>query len=481
MHIKFSAKATLPTLLLFLLLVSLRIPSLQNPPVEYHAWRQSDTEAIARNFFEQRLNIFYPQLNYDGPLPNYVQLELQITTFLIALAYKAFGPSYFAARVVPLFFFVGSAYFFYLLVKKQYSYTTAWLATLIYGLFPINLFFSRAIMPESAALFFSLGGFYYFTEWTDNQSRANFLWATLFTALAITQKIPAVFLGLPMLVQLLAKRGRSILRTPLPWLYCCLTLGLPFVYFLTSHYLADTAFVTGIAREQILSGFASAVFSAEARNFFAVYLPRSFTGWGLALASPGLLIFTKSFDKTLLVWTLALFLELITIVAVVRLEYYLIFLGPVLALLVGKTLHFLKTWPGGKILVLLVLILFFRQSWTEIAPYFQIDGDLLQQAAFVQHFTEPTELVVISSAEPQLLNISRRQGWRANTVFAGQPDRELHYFMEHGASYFLLLANNIYLDTDTRYRSYLDTNFPSFTHGTMKIYFLKTKEPPFID
>ena len=44
----------------------------------------------------------YPQTNYDGPPPNYVELELQIVPFLAATLYKIFGVHEIFGRLITL-------------------------------------------------------------------------------------------------------------------------------------------------------------------------------------------------------------------------------------------------------------------------------------------------------------------------------------------------------------------------------------------
>ena len=45
--------------------------------------------AIARNFARLQFNIMHPQTTYNGPPPNYVELELQIVPFMAAIAVQA--------------------------------------------------------------------------------------------------------------------------------------------------------------------------------------------------------------------------------------------------------------------------------------------------------------------------------------------------------------------------------------------------------
>src|SRR6516162_11711880 len=69
----------------------LRLKGINDPILDHPAWRQGDTAAIARNFALLKLNVMYPQTMYNGPPPNYVELELQIVPFIAAAMYKLFG------------------------------------------------------------------------------------------------------------------------------------------------------------------------------------------------------------------------------------------------------------------------------------------------------------------------------------------------------------------------------------------------------
>ena len=61
---------------MLLLGLALRLRGLHDPILDHPGWRQGDTAAIARNFATLDLNPLHPQTDYDGPPPNYVELEL---------------------------------------------------------------------------------------------------------------------------------------------------------------------------------------------------------------------------------------------------------------------------------------------------------------------------------------------------------------------------------------------------------------------
>ncbi|HWL11548.1 MAG TPA: glycosyltransferase family 39 protein, partial [Ureibacillus sp.] len=219
-------KSTFFLIILLALIVLMRVPFIDQSPYESgESWRQGDTEAMARNFVEERFNILYPQLNYDGAAPNYVQLEFQITTFLIAILYKVFGYHYELARIVPILFFTGSACYLYLIAKKYNSPEVTWIITFLYAVFPLNWFFSRAIMPESAVLFFTMGAFYHFSIWIANEKLRTLLVATVMTALAILVKVPAIFIGIPMLWMSIAKYKMKVFTRWQLWVFAILSLG----------------------------------------------------------------------------------------------------------------------------------------------------------------------------------------------------------------------------------------------------------------
>ncbi|MDF2719406.1 MAG: dolichyl-phosphate-mannose-protein mannosyltransferase, partial [Paenibacillus sp.] len=243
---------------LFALVLAVRLPYLADSPYGYDSWRQSDTEAMARHFVEHRFNVLFPQLNYQGPLPNYAQLELQLTTGLIAVLYELFGYHYALARAVPIVFFMGSALFVYRIALRHFSAFAAALALLLYGLLPLNVLYSRAIMPESAALFFYTGAFYLFGEWIARGKSGLLFASALFTALAVCEKVPAVFVGIPMIVMAINKYRKGVVFRRELWVFAAMALLPPFAYYSWLGTVAESAFVSGIASKHVLPAMAGA-------------------------------------------------------------------------------------------------------------------------------------------------------------------------------------------------------------------------------
>lgn len=460
--------------LLFLLLFLLRLPHISDSPYEYDAWRQSDTEAMARNFIEQRFNIFYPQLNYDGPLPNYVQLEFQVTTFLIALLYNWFGFHYALARIVPILFFMGSAYFLYLLAKRYFTPYAAWLAVLLYGVFPLNLLYSRAVMPESSALFFYLGAFYFFSRWMSEEKRSLILWSATFTALALSQKLPTVFVGVPMLFMAAMKYRQNILCQANLWLFALLAFLPPSAYFYWSGEVAEFPFVNGIAAKHIFPNWLSAWKSEESLRFFQDELPKAFTLWGIVGFVLGLFHIRWRTAYPIGIWALAMIAEAAAVVAVIKFNYYLIFLSPLAALLAA---NLFASWSKNWIGLIAASALLLSIIWSG----FQTVGDfgnrqnavLLKQAEVCRSLTGKGDLIVVGTKDPSLLNACERQGWRVGNTIPDRPSDELRYFIGQGAKYFVPLQGWISGD-DGRLQNELQAHFKKITvEGGYSVYRLQ--------
>lgn len=457
-------KEILITILLFVIIFSIRLPYINNaPPESGDMWRQPDTESIARNFVNHRFNIFYPQFNYDGPLPNYIQLEFQITTFLIAILYKIFGYHRFLARLVPTIFFIISVYYLFKLVKEIYSTKSAWITIFIYSILPLNLFYSRAIMPESAALCFFNGAFYYFYKWYKTEQRLPLFLAGIFTSLTISQKTPAVFIGLAMIFMCIDKYNISFLKKWELWIFGLIALVPPYVYTKWAGTVAEFTFVSAIGAKHILPKFVTSFLTIEAYDFYKINLPRSFTVVILILAVIGLFTIRKKAEKPLLYLSMAILLEVIFIVSVIKFRYYLIFLAPVIAILAGKTLFFLfsKGKPG---LVFTVLLLVYAacNAFVLVKDDFKVCDSIIEFSQIVDTHTNEGDLIVIGTPDPARLSMSSRQGWRANAGLYGfmpkDIEGEVNYFIENGAKYFVVESHYIYGD-DGSYIKYLEENF----------------------
>ncbi len=142
------------TLWLFLIVafgLLLRLKGIHDPLLDHPAWRQGDTASIARNFAHLQYSIMYPQTNYDGPPPNYVELELQIVPFLAATLYKLFGVHEIFGRLITLVFSLGTVAVVGFFGRWLFSSALAGLAAaFFYAIFPGSIYYGRTFTPDTA-------------------------------------------------------------------------------------------------------------------------------------------------------------------------------------------------------------------------------------------------------------------------------------------------------------------------------------------
>ena len=216
-------KYCIAAIVILLALISTRLPYLANNPAEAgERWRQPDTHSMIINLIDDGLNIFRPQLNYDGPKPNYAELEFPVYAFLSALLYLVFGESFIIPRLISLIFFSLSAYYLYLLMKRYFSFIISALSMAVYCLLPISLFYSRAIIPDPSMMFFLVAGYYYFVKWYETE-KGLYISAVLIS-LGILTKPPVAFIGLAILILCIRKFGPSFIKERRLWFYAAITL-----------------------------------------------------------------------------------------------------------------------------------------------------------------------------------------------------------------------------------------------------------------
>ena len=211
-------------------------------------WRQTDTAAIARNFYYNGMNIFYPQVLWSGNTEGYVgETEFHLYPFAVAVLYKLFGVHEYLGRLVSILAFCGGAFFLYKLAQKYIGATGALIALAFYTFSPQIFFYSRSFQPEFTMLFFSIAMVYFFSKWIGSEEWKDYILMIFCGICAFLVKIPSVCLGLPLLYLCIAKyRWKFILEWKL-WLFAFMTLTPVILWCIHSYklqFLSGASFCT---------------------------------------------------------------------------------------------------------------------------------------------------------------------------------------------------------------------------------------------
>jgi 4-amino-4-deoxy-L-arabinose transferase-like glycosyltransferase len=205
-------------LLVFVLGAGVRVIDVWHT-VDRPSWRECDVAGIARNYYREGLNLFYPRVDWRGDTPGYAEMEFPIYPWLIAWGYKLFDFHEPIGRVINYAFSLLTLLVFFKLAKYLLSPWGAVVAAIFFTFNPLLINVSNALQPEGLMfLCYVLAG-YLFIRWLDNESRWYLFGACVTTAAAILAKATAAHIGLFFALLILSKYGLSALRQLRLWLF----------------------------------------------------------------------------------------------------------------------------------------------------------------------------------------------------------------------------------------------------------------------
>jgi Dolichyl-phosphate-mannose-protein mannosyltransferase len=178
-------------------------------------WRQTDTATIARNYALEGMRLFYPQINWGGAGPGYVETELPIQPWLTAALYLVFGERVVLGRLVSLAFMLLATAAFWGLARRLLAPAAARWAVIAFAVSPAFMRWGSAFMPEATALAFYLLALLAFCRWLQEDRGVFLAGAAAATSMAALAKPTALHIGLVMAVWLALAAPSRLRRSSL--------------------------------------------------------------------------------------------------------------------------------------------------------------------------------------------------------------------------------------------------------------------------
>lgn len=196
---------------------------------DWMSWRQADTQNIARNFYKYGESILYPQINWGGDGPGYVENEFQLYTYLISGIFHFSGEHTLPGQLLSMIFIIITTFFLYKLVLHRFNNEASALFSATVFLIsngPIHL--STAIMPDSLSIMFYSMGLYFYLRFIDSRDNFSLFSFIVFTSLAGLVKPLALNLGIiQFFILFLGKRELlKSFKVWFAWLTVVLIVGL---------------------------------------------------------------------------------------------------------------------------------------------------------------------------------------------------------------------------------------------------------------
>jgi 4-amino-4-deoxy-L-arabinose transferase-like glycosyltransferase len=218
--------------------VLVRLHRIHDPMIGY---RQCDTAAIARNFYENGMHLLSPQIDWRGNSSGYVESEFPLYTYFIAVLYRIFGVHEAIGRCVSIVIYVFSALLLFQLCRRMFDDSVALLAAFFYTIATLAYFLTRTFQPDALLALGSIAGVYYFWIWMEEGGIRAFLLSAVGICTAALIKPTNFYLGLPLAYLAWRSFGWRFLRRPELWLYAIAVILPPVLWFRHAYGLWLTA------------------------------------------------------------------------------------------------------------------------------------------------------------------------------------------------------------------------------------------------
>lgn len=402
----------------------LRLFGITNAPLEFgHNWRQSLTNMIARNFFENGANLLYPSIDLAGEKSGIIGSEFPFYNYLIYILSSIFDYSHWLGRLINLVVSSFGLYYFYKLIKDLINSRVAFNATIVLTV-SIWFAFSRKIMPDTFSVSLVIIGLYYAYDFLKNGLKFSLIIFFVFSTLGMLCKIPALSLFSVLSISIFIKEIN--LRRKIE-LYLVGALGFLIVclwYFYWVPYLVETYHYQLYFTKGIVEGIHE-ITPLIPELFEKFYFSALQSYIALLCFLVGIILIIKNNHKYMMYGVGVIFFVFVLFImktgAVFPLHnYYIIPFTPIMALMAG---YAIAQIPSKFQYILLILI-----SIEAIANQ-QHDFKIKESQLYKLELDELTkkyiprkDLVIINGGpSPQDIYFSHRKGWTVDNIHIMNP------------------------------------------------------------
>lgn len=139
---------------ILLLAASVRLYKIESPLYDWNAWRQTETAAIAMNYYQDHLPFLYPEIDWVGE-HGHAEMEFPLFPYLISWLYFLTVPWDGWGRIVTVLFSLGVVWAVYDIGRQLSSKTAGLFAAACFAASPLGIYYGRAFMPDMMMVFFS--------------------------------------------------------------------------------------------------------------------------------------------------------------------------------------------------------------------------------------------------------------------------------------------------------------------------------------
>jgi 4-amino-4-deoxy-L-arabinose transferase-like glycosyltransferase len=207
-----NGKLVLVLALILLLGALLRFEHITQPFIDKFSWREASTAMMAQNFYRGQWNIFYPEVDWGGPGPNYQGREFQTVTYIAAILYKVLGQHEWVARSVTVTFGLWGIFALYQLTRRVWDDERALVSAGLMSVLPGAVFIERSFLPDPAMVALVMTSLWMLVAYCQTEKMHYLVLSAFVGCLGILTKIPGIIVGLPATYAIYTILGRRALQ-----------------------------------------------------------------------------------------------------------------------------------------------------------------------------------------------------------------------------------------------------------------------------
>lgn len=416
-----------------IIFILLRIYKINQPLLEMHSVRQTQTAMITKNLLKDNFNFLNTRIDWTGNEPGYFVQELPFYQIIVASFWKIFGTHDLYGRLVSLLFSIFCAIYLFKIADRLFSTSVAYWAVFFFAICPLSIFMSRSFMINMTSLSLSLIGFYFWLVWSDTKTFKTFAVASISLILATLINLPVVFPAIISIGYVTFRKRDKALKFYLPLLFFGgLFIILNIAWNMHASQI-NTIFEPGWdARSAFYHFFGIGVSRFNLYYLFRIlmYLIYFVLGFhGLLLLTNGLKITWSQKtegSRILLAWFSGGILYYFVFFNAIRgHNYYALPIVPIACILIGNSIvHFIKKYLAQKKImpkIIAILFIITIPLWIAFPLLHSLEQDRISYEAGleVKNHSEPEDLVLVgilhtnvaSEVYPTILYYAERKGW----------------------------------------------------------------------
>ncbi|MFB3788700.1 MAG: ArnT family glycosyltransferase [bacterium] len=214
--------------------LAVRLYGVTNPLYDLNAWRQTETAAITRNYYEDRLPFWEPEIDWCGP-GGQAEMEFPFYSYLVACLYGWFGPNEIWGRLITILCSGGVAWALWDIGRQLGNPLAGVFAAALFSAAPLAVYYGRTFQPDMMMVFLSTASIAFLLRW-EREGRNRWLSASgAALALGVLLKPPGLLVALPLGWIFYRRHGCRVLVSLPVWLYAAGVLIPMAVWYTHAH------------------------------------------------------------------------------------------------------------------------------------------------------------------------------------------------------------------------------------------------------